>query len=115
MNDYEEQNTTGSAEGKPAVTLENVIKGFLDHQANSVREAGRAVDALLPEDFKKHGKNSLKEGLKSYQVLFDAGLDVLNRAGKSVDEALKRAQDNLKENDARASSTGTNKVRVEVE
>jgi hypothetical protein len=118
MNDHEQNtgHTEANAEGKPEVKVEQVIRDFVDHQANSMREAVKAVDALLPEGFKQHGKNSLQEAVKSYQVLFDAGLEVLNRAGKSVDEALKRAQDNLKEEgDDQPSSTGTNKVRVEVE
>lgn len=117
MTDYEQMNDSAeaAAEGKPELTVEGVIKGFVDHQANSMREAVKAVDSLLPEGFKQHGKNSLQEAVKSYQVLFNAGLEVLNRAGKSVDEALKHAQDNLEEAGEHPSTTGANKVRVEVE
>lgn len=113
MSEYE--HTSSAAEDKPELTLENVVKGFVDHQVNAAKEAVKAVDALLPEGFKQHAAESLKESVKSYKVLADAGLEVLNRAGKSVDEALKKAQENLKDDEERPSTTGATKVRVEVE
>ncbi len=114
-NENSTESTEAAAEGKPEVKAEAVIKEFVDHQVNAMREAVKAVDALLPDGFKQHGSASLREAGKSYRVLFDAGLEVLNRAGKSVDEALKRAQEAGEADGDNLSSTGANKVRVEVE
>lgn len=108
--------TPGAEAEKPEMTCESVVKGFVNHQANAVREAVKAVDALLPDGFKEHGKASLHETVKSYRLLFDAGLEALNRAGKNVDEALRKAKEAVEaEGDDRASTTGPAKVRVEVE
>lgn len=112
----DQEYTPGTEAEKPELTLEGVVRGFVDHQANAVREAVKAVDALLPEGFKQHGSASLHETVKSYRVLFDAGLEVLNRAGKNVDEALKKAKASVEDSgDDHASTTGPTKVRVEVE
>lgn len=114
MTDHE--NTPGVETEKPELTAEAVLKGFVDHQANAVREAVKAVDSLLPEGFKRHASASLHETVKSYRLLMDAGLEALNRAGKGVDEALKKAKESVEdESDERPSTTGANKVRVEVE
>lgn len=112
----DQEYTPGAEAEKPEMTFESVAKGFVNHQANAVREAVKAVDALLPEGFKQHGRASLHEGVKSYRLLFDAGLEVLNRAGKNVDEALRKAKAAVEdEGEDRASTTGPTKVRVEVE
>jgi hypothetical protein len=112
----DQENTPGTETEKPEMTAETVLKGFVDHQANAVREAVKAVDALLPEGFKRHANASLHETVKSYRLLFDAGLEALNRAGKGVDEALRKAKESVEdENDERPSTTGATKVRVEVE
>lgn len=112
----DQEYTPGAEAEKPELTFETVAKDFINHQANAVREAVKAVDALLPEGFKQHGSASLHETVKSYRVLFNAGLEVLNRAGQNVDEALKKAKAAVEEEgDDRASTTGPTKVRVEVE
>jgi hypothetical protein len=114
MTDYE--NIPGTETEEPELTAEAVIKGFVNHQVNAVREAVKAVDALLPDGFKQHANASVQETVKSYRVLLDAGLEVLNRAGKGMDEALKKAKESVQEEgDERQSNTGTTKVRVEVE
>ena len=114
MTDYE--NIPGDEKEKPEYTVEGVLKGFVDHQVNALREAVKAVDSLLPDSFKNHANASVQESIKSYRLLFDAGLEALNRAGKNVDEALRKAKEAVEaEGDDRASTTGPAKVRVEVE
>jgi hypothetical protein len=106
----------GTDTNKPEMNAEEVLKGFVDHQVNALREAVKAVDALLPDGFKQHGKASVHESIKSYRLLLDAGLEALNRAGKNMDEALKKAKASIEEEgDERPSTTGASKVRVEVE
>ena len=115
MTDYE--NIPGDEKEKPEYTVEGVLKGFVDHQVNALREAVKAVDSLLPDSFKNHANASVQESIKSYRLLFDAGIDALNRAGQSFDEALKKARESVEtaDEDDAASTTGPTKVRVEVE
>lgn len=50
---------------------------FIDHQKKAIVEAGKALEGLLPENFKDHGQTAFKEVLEGYRSLFNATIDEL--------------------------------------
>lgn len=94
-------------------TPKTPFEEFLFHQRRALEETGRALEALLPEGFRKHGSNASKEFTKGFKVLVDAALEELNKAQESRAEAEADADD--ADDTPPASSTGKNKVRIEVD
>ncbi len=87
---------------------------FLYHQRRAVEEALKAVDALLPDGFKEHGKESSNEFVTGFRVLGEAIADTLEKAGKELDKNLRKAQNKDDDND-QPSTTGPTKVKVKVD
>src|SRR5215475_7659311 len=52
-------------------SMSNVLANFIDHQVKAAQETGRALDALIPPDFKTHSAEARKEFLLSFQVLVE--------------------------------------------
>jgi hypothetical protein len=94
-------------------TPKTPFEEFLYHQRRALEETGRALEALLPEGFRKHGSNASKEFTKGFKVLVDAALEELNKAQESKAQAEAEEQDD-KPNPP-TSSTGKNKVRIDVD
>jgi hypothetical protein len=82
---------------------------FLFHQRRALEETGRALEALLPEGFRKHGSNASKEFTKGFRVLVDAAVQELRKAKEDLENQAEEADDTP------ASSTGKTKVKIEVE
>lgn len=59
------------------VTDEKPFDAFIEHQKKAIEEAGKALVALLPEDFKEHGQTAFKEVIEGYRKLFNATIDEL--------------------------------------
>jgi cytochrome c556 len=59
------------------VTDEKPFDAFIEHQKKAIEEAGKALVALLPEDFKEHGQSAFKEVVEGYRRLFNAAIDEL--------------------------------------
>lgn len=57
------------------VVEEKLFDAFIDHQKKAIEEAGKALSALLPEDFKEHGQSAFKEVIEGYRKLFNAAID----------------------------------------
>lgn len=93
-------------------TPKTPFEEFLYHQRRALEETGRALEALLPEGFRKHGSNASKEFSKGFKVLVDAALEELNKAQESKAQADAEDADN---DTPPASSTGKAKVRIEVD
>lgn len=57
------------------VVDEKPFEAFVEHQKKAIEEAGKALVALLPEDFKEHGQTAFKEVIEGYRKLFNATID----------------------------------------
>lgn len=126
VNDRPTQIPAESAEGGQAGEtgrgeVENPLKLFLEHQKRAFEETGKALDALLPEGFKRHSKEARREFLRGVSVLVDAAVIELEKASKEADRVFKRMQQRSPEEPTpppappRPSTTGPQKVKVEVE
>ncbi|GIL12550.1 MAG: hypothetical protein DWB42_20215 [Chloroflexi bacterium] len=83
------------------------LEAFIYHQRRALEEAGKALDALLPDGFKEHGSAASKEFIKGFQVLVDAAITEIEKATSSAEGE--------KEDDDRPSTTGKAKVKVQVD
>lgn len=82
--------TTKSLPTKPPVaTLDDAepttLEAFMEHQRKAFTEAGKAMLALLPENFQTHTEAALKESIEGYRALVNNTLD-------DIIEALKKAK-----------------------
>jgi hypothetical protein len=111
----------GQAEGAERGKAEHPFRAFLEHQKRAFEETGRALDALLPEGFKQHSKEARREFLRGVSVLVDAAVVELEKASKEADRVFKQMQQRRTEAPppppapSRPSTTGPQKVKVEVE
>ena len=87
---------------------------FLKHQKRAVEETGKAIDALFPPGFKEHSEQAGREFVSGMKVLADAVIDGLQKASKDFDKNFNRNPPPPSSGD-RPSSTGTTKVKVEVD
>lgn len=86
---------------------------FLYHQRRALEETGKALEALLPEGFRTHGNNASREFTKGFRVLVDAAMTELKKArDEAAEEAASEDED---DDDTPPSSTGTSKVKIEVD
>lgn len=98
------------------------LKKFVGHQKRALEETGKALESLLPEGFREHGKEARREFLKGMTVLVDAAVTELEKASKEADRLFKRAQQKADtatppagDDSTRPSSTGPQKVKVQVD
>lgn len=110
MSDFQNEQPT---ETTSTESQRDPFNAFLHHQKRAFEESVKAVDALLPEGFKTHSREAGNEFAKSLKVLIDAAAEGLEKMGKEMDKNFKRAASD----DAgdRPSTTGPNKVKVQVE
>jgi hypothetical protein len=104
-----------TAPGGQGPTAERARTGplgdFIYHQRRAAEEAGEALKALIPPDFRTHCRTAREEFLQSFKVLIDG-------VSSTVDTELnkmrsKRAEDS-ESGGQRPSTTGKTKVRVDV-
>ena len=75
---------TKTKKAETAKTEPTALNTFLEHQRKAITEAGRALEGLIPVDFRKHSQAALKEVVDSYRKLFNAALDsVINTVEKA--------------------------------
>lgn len=110
-NDGGTPNPTSNTGGDP-------FKAFVEHQRKALEETGKALDALVPDGFKEHSAEAGREFVKGMKVLVDAALAELERASREIDKNFSRRPAAAAEAPKPASppnSTGTNKVKVQVD
>ncbi len=83
------------------------FEAFLYHQRRALEEAGKALEALLPEGFKEHSANAGREFVKGWQALVDAAIAEIEKATSKAEEEAEAA--------AKPVTTGKTKVKVQVE
>lgn len=82
------------------------IDDFLYHQRRALEETGKALEALLPEGFRKHGTEASKEFTQGFRVLVDAAMKELKKGRKVVVEDA---------SDDEPPKAGKKKVKVQVD
>jgi hypothetical protein len=113
MSDYQQVNEP-QPEDTQSAAASNPINEFLRHQQRAVEETGKALDSLLPPGFKEHSREAGREFVSGMKVLFDAAIDGLEKASREFDKNFNRERSEGASGD-RPSSTGTTKVKVQVE
>lgn len=53
------------------------FKEFMDHQRSAVTEARKALEGLMPEASREHGKSAYQEFVEGYRNLFNSTIDDL--------------------------------------
>lgn len=90
-------------------SVKTPLQKFIEHQGNAAQESVKALQALIPPDFKHHSKIAREEFLKSFKVLIDGAQEAVNHEMEKAKAAREKS-----ETDAAASTTGKTKVKVEV-
>ncbi|MFN8527788.1 MAG: hypothetical protein U0670_04175 [Anaerolineae bacterium] len=96
------------------------IEEFVDHQRKALEETGKAIESLLPEGFREHGKEAGKEFAKGLKILVDAAIGEMEKAGREIDKQFKQSRQSSStpgevDGSDRPSSTGATKVKVQVD
>jgi hypothetical protein len=113
MSDYQQSNEPQTEEMLGAEKT-NPFNEFLRHQQRAVEETGKAFDALLPPGFKEHSREAGREFVSGMKVLFDAAIEGLEKASQEFDKNFNRERSDSDSGD-RPSTTGTTKVKVQVD
>ncbi len=110
VNDQTPNETPGEEKRDP-------LNQFLRHQQRACEETGKALNALLPPEFKEHGQQARREFISGMKVLFDVAVDGLEQASKEFDRNFNRQRPPASgsEGGDRPSTTGTTKVKVQVD
>ncbi len=87
--------------------VKNPLEQFVEHQRKAMDETAKAIEALLPEGFVKHGKEAQREFIAGFKVLVDAAIGEMEKIAKRNEPE--------EGDDDRPSSTGKTKVKVQVE
>lgn len=102
-----ENTTPNTDETNPRSPFES----FLYHQRRALEETGKALEALLPEGFREHGAQATREFTKGLRVLMEAAVEEVKKAS----EKRQQAEAEESGDDTPPSTTGTTKVKVQVE
>ena len=93
--------------------LQKPMERFFYHQRRALEETGKALDALLPPDFRSHSAAASQEFTRGFRVLVDAAIDELKRVSERSDDTQNEATDD--DDDDTPSSTGKTKVKINVD
>lgn len=93
----EETNNTQNAEAKEQVEKDpTAFDHFIEHQRNAMTAAGKALESLIPQGVREHGRTAVRETLEGYRGLFNSAIDELIDTVKDVqgdvDEFFNRAE-----------------------
>lgn len=100
--------------------IETPMERFFYHQRRALEETGKALEALLPPDFKRHGGEASREFAKGFRVLVDATIDELKKVSeRDIDDEDydddEYDDDDDNNDDDPPASTGNNKVKIKVD
>jgi PHP family Zn ribbon phosphoesterase len=96
--------------------LTTPMERFFYHQRRALEETGRALEALLPPDFKHHSNEASREFAKGFRVLIDATIDEMKKVSeREIEDDDTPDTENDDNNDDPPSTTGDNKVKVKVD
>ncbi len=116
MTDQSDPNPISGTSSNPS--HEDVTKPplteFLEHQITAAQETIKALEALIPPDFRTHSRTARHEFLLSFKVLLDGAMTSVER---ELNKARNSGGDNPTAgttNTSGPSTTGKTKVKVEV-
>src|SRR5260221_4657893 len=66
---------------------ESPLRDFLKHQSKAAEEATMALSALIPPDFRTHGRAAKEEFLLSFKVLVDGVSELVDREVSKMRES----------------------------
>ena len=98
--------------------VENPMERFFYHQRRALEETGKALEALLPPDFRNHAGEASKEFAQGFRVLVDVAIDELKKVSEREDEDEEKVVDDVEDNnddDEPPATTGKTKVRVKLD
>lgn len=104
--------------------LTSPMERFFFHQRRALEETGKALEALLPPDFRKHGSEASKEFSKGFRVLVDAAIDELKKVSEREEEDEEKPEDvedttetgdDDDDDEPPTSSTGKSKVKIKLD
>lgn len=99
-------------------TIETPMERFFYHQRRALEETGKALEALLPPDFRNHAEEASKEFAKGFRILIDSAIDELKKVSEREDEDAtndNEFDDDHHDDDDPPSTTGKTKVRVKLD
>lgn len=96
-------------------TEKSPVEQFVEHQRKALEETGKAIESLLPEGFREHGKAAGKEFFKGVKVLVEAAAREVEKGAREVEKQVRTRQEGDADGDERPSSTGATKVKVQVD
>ncbi|HVO43073.1 MAG TPA: hypothetical protein VMT34_10635 [Aggregatilineales bacterium] len=91
-------------------TLGQVISDFVNHHVKATQEVGRALEALIPPDFRAHSAEAVHEIMLAYKAVGDGISYVLDTELDKVRQSGTSSGDS----GSGPSTTGKSKVKVEV-
>lgn len=62
---------------------DNPFREFVHHQRVAIEELGRAVEALLPKEFREHASNAGRAFVDSIKALVDATVETVENASRT--------------------------------
>jgi hypothetical protein len=98
--------------------FETPMDRFFFHQRRALEETGKALEALLPPDFRSHAGEASKEFAKGFSVLVDAAIDELKKVSEREEEDEKASDEDEGDDDngdEPPSTTGKTKVKVKLD
>ncbi|MEM9952287.1 MAG: hypothetical protein AAF846_11830 [Chloroflexota bacterium] len=96
--------------------VETPMERFFYHQRRALEETGRALEALLPPDFRNHAGEASKEFAKGFRILVDATIDELKKVSEREDEEGDNADvDDENDDEDPPTTTGKTKVRIKLD
>lgn len=119
-------NASDATEETSEETIETTMERFFYHQRRALEETGKALEALLPPDFRSHAGEASREFAKGFRILIDDAIDELKKVSERDDDdanevvdddedVLDDATDDDDDDNPPTSSTGKTKVRVKVD
>lgn len=113
MADEKEIKVTVEDENTEETPPNTPMEQFFYHQRRALEETGRALEALLPPDFRRHGGEASREFTKGFRILVDAAIDELKKVSEKEEAEAKKKNDD--DDDDTPPSTGKTKVKVKVD
>ncbi len=91
------------------------LENFFFHQRKALESTARAIESLLPPGFREHGTEAGREFAKGFKVLVDAAIDELKGVTERAEKTEAKEEADDEGGDDKPSTTGSNKVKVEVD
>lgn len=121
-----DETNTNPEENQEPEQPKTPLEQFLFHQRRALEETGKALESLLPPNFKTHTQAAGNEFASGFRVLIDAAIDEIKNASEMEDpeaqareEQERQASANLASDDDNdddeSASSGKGNIKIEVD